>query len=153
MFRVLRVLLAVIALLIAFIPFQLSYAVDSGGQQPLYGSDGGIRGPSNSVIQSASSSSGNALVDTICMIVVVMQGRVGRVIGMVFIISGGYLFFLGKINWQWIIVGCVGLGILFGAKSIVVMILPKYMQTIDANGNKTVSTASKVLETACPSAT
>jgi type IV secretory pathway VirB2 component (pilin) len=88
----------------------------------------------------------NPLVDVLCQIVIFMQGRIGRAISLGVLFSFGILFFLGKVSWPQIVTMSIGLGLLFGAKSVALLVLPYY---IEQDGDVQVTT-SDAIKTVCP---
>jgi len=88
----------------------------------------------------------NPLIDTLCQVIIFMQGRTGRAIALGMLFSMGIMFFLGKITWPQIVTFGIGLAILFGAKNIALMILPYYIMD-ESNAEITTDEAIKKV---CP---
>ena len=89
----------------------------------------------------------------ICLLIVVMTGKIARVIFALAIFAWGVLFFMGKVTWQIFVVTSVGIALVFGATSIVISILPRATQVIDNTSGTPViktKTTSQLLREHCP---
>ncbi len=89
----------------------------------------------------------------ICLLIVVLTGKIARVIFALSIFAWGILFFMGKVTWQIFVVTAVGIGLVFGAASIVIAILPRATQVIDTSGDKpkvVTKTPSQMIREKCP---
>ena len=62
---------------------------------------------------------GSQIADVLCNVIKIAQGNVGKTISILVIISIAIGLFLGKITWGVAIAVSVGLGVLFGANSVV----------------------------------
>ena len=62
---------------------------------------------------------GSQIADVLCNVIKIAQGNVGKTISISVIISIAIGLFLGKITWGVAIAVSVGLGVLFGANSVV----------------------------------
>eukprot|EP00919_Chromeraceae_sp_WS-2016_P079462 GHVR01188047.1.p1 GENE.GHVR01188047.1~~GHVR01188047.1.p1 ORF type:complete len:121 (-),score=12.36 GHVR01188047.1:500-862(-) len=62
---------------------------------------------------------GSQIADVLCNVISIAQGNVGKTISTLVIISIAIGLFLGKITWGVAIAVSVGLGVLFGANSVV----------------------------------
>ena len=89
----------------------------------------------------------------ICLLIVVMTGKIARVIFALAIFAWGVLFFMGKVTWQIFVVTSVGIALVFGASAIVISILPRATQVIDNTSGTPViktKTTSQLLREHCP---
>ena len=92
---------------------------------------------SNLVFADDTAASGGAIGDTLCNIVAAIQGRIGKGIATIGIVALGIGLFAGKLNWPLAIATAIGIGLIFGAASIMDFI------STDAAGSTT----------GCPAAT
>lgn len=89
----------------------------------------------------------------ICLLIVVLTGKIARVILALAIFVVGILFFLGKINWSILAVTAIGAGIAFGATGIVIAILPRATQVVDNSSGTAViktKTTHQLIAERCP---
>lgn len=89
----------------------------------------------------------------ICLLIVVLTGKIARVIFALSIFAWGILFFMGKVSWQIFVITAVGIGLVFGAVSIVIAILPRATQVIDTSGDTAkivTKTPSQMIREKCP---
>ena len=85
------------------------------------------------------------LLDVLCQIILFLQGRFGRSIAIGGIVTMGIGLFLGKFTWTQMTVFGVGIGLLFGAKEMALVLLPYYLYQ---DGDVKVTT-SEAISTAC----
>lgn len=57
--------------------------------------------------------------DTLCRAIEMITGTVGKAIAVIIILSVAFMMFLGKITWGVAIAVGVGMGLLFGAETVV----------------------------------
>lgn len=62
---------------------------------------------------------GEMIVQTLCQVINVIDGNVGRAIAIIIVLSLAISLFLGKVTWGTAIAIAVGLGVLFGAPAFV----------------------------------
>jgi hypothetical protein len=89
----------------------------------------------------------------ICLLIVVMTGKIARVIFALAIFAWGILFFMGKVTWQIFVVTSVGVALVFGSVAIVIAILPRATQVIDNTSGTPViktKTTSQLIREHCP---
>lgn len=67
-------------------------------------------------------SSNDAITNTLCRISNELTGGIGKAISIIIVISLAIALFLGKVTWGVAIAVAVGMGILFGAKGVVDLI-------------------------------
>jgi type IV secretory pathway VirB2 component (pilin) len=93
------------------------------------------------------------IIDTLCSLILFLQGRTGRVMAAFAMFAFGFGFFLNKISWTALVVLIMGFAFLFGAKSIALIFLPyatTYSDPEDPTiGTKKVTTES-IIQKACP---
>ncbi|MET0154887.1 MAG: TrbC/VirB2 family protein [Rickettsiales bacterium] len=97
-FETTHLLTALAVLLIAIMP-DLSFAQGTGGGGAAEGAD--------------------EIMDAVCAVIKALQGPVARGVAAFGIIFLGFSLFLGKISWGTGIALAIGLGAVFGAKTIV----------------------------------
>lgn len=72
----------------------------------------------------ATASAATTVTNVMCLATNQLTGPVGRVIAVVVIASLAISLFLGKVSWGLAIATMVGMGILFGATSVVNLLSP-----------------------------
>ena len=89
----------------------------------------------------------------ICLLIIVLTGKIARVIFALAIFAWGVLFFMGKVSWQIFVVTSVGIALVFGAASIVISVLPRATQVVDNSSGTPViktKTTSQLIREHCP---
>jgi type IV secretory pathway VirB2 component (pilin) len=92
----------------------------------------------------------NEVANVICQVIIFLQGRIGRAIALAALVVMGIQFFLGKVTWTSIVVTGVGFALLFGSKSIALVILKKYVETRDSSGNIVKISTGEAVSKVCP---
>ncbi len=93
----------------------------------------------------------SSLVNTLCTLIMVLNGRFARVMAAVAIFVLGIMFFMGKITWPILIAVPVAFGIIFGAKTVAIALLPRATQIYNARENSLeTKTTSEIITQACP---
>lgn len=64
------------------------------------------------------------LTGTLCKIINIIRGGVGRTIAIIVVMSIAIMMFLGKVTWGVAIMVAVGMGLLFGAPALVASVSP-----------------------------
>ena len=91
------------------------------------------------------------LVNALCTLIVMLNGRIARVIAAVAIFAIGIMFFMGKITWQIIVTIGIALGLVFGAKNVAILMLPRAVHVYDNHqGDVETKTTSQIISQACP---
>jgi type IV secretory pathway VirB2 component (pilin) len=91
------------------------------------------------------------LVNALCTLILILNGRIARVIAAVAIFAIGIMFFMGKITWQIIATIGVALGLVFGAKNVAILLLPRAVHVYDEHqGDVSTKTTSQIITQACP---
>lgn len=99
----------------------------------------------------ASGSDRSALSDSLCQIILILNGRVGRALAAIAIFGLGIAFFLGKITWTLITTMGIGMGVLFGAKTVTLMLLPYSVKTVNPDtGTQEDVSPEELIRKACP---
>ena len=94
----------------------------------------------------------NPAAATLCYVILLTQGRIGRAIAMTSIAVFGLLFFLGKVTWPSIVIMIVGIVILFGARQVALLFLDNSITVNDPNeyGQTKQMTPDQIIQTVCP---
>jgi type IV secretory pathway VirB2 component (pilin) len=93
----------------------------------------------------------SSLVNTLCTLIMVLNGRFARVMAAVAIFVLGIMFFMGKITWPILIAVPVAFGIIFGAKTVAIALLPRATQIYNAREQSLeTKTTSEIITQACP---
>jgi type IV secretory pathway VirB2 component (pilin) len=66
----------------------------------------------------------NSIVDVLCNVIKQLQGGIGKAVATIAIIVLGIGLFLGKLNWTLALATAIGVGIIFGAGTIVSWLSP-----------------------------
>jgi type IV secretory pathway VirB2 component (pilin) len=91
------------------------------------------------------------LANALCTLILILNGRIARVIAAVAIFAIGIMFFMGKITWPVIVTIGVAMGLVFGAKVVAIALLPRAIQTYDqTQGEIKTTTTSEIISQACP---
>lgn len=91
------------------------------------------------------------LVYSLCTLILILNGRIARVIAAVAIFVVGIMFFMGKITWPLLVTVAIGLGMVFGAKAVAILLLPRAVQVYDSRDSTLqVKTTSQLISQACP---
>ena len=69
------------------------------------------------------------LSNALCTLILILNGRIARVIAAVAIFAIGIMFFMGKITWPVIVTIGIAMGLVFGAKVVAIALLPRAIQT------------------------
>ena len=105
----------------------------------------------NQYTESGYQTENSALVNSLCTLIMIMNGRLARVMAAVAIFVLGILFFMGKITWPVLIAVPVAFGIIFGAKTVAIAILPRATQIYNAREKAIeTKTTSEIITQACP---
>lgn len=67
---------------------------------------------------------GDSITGILCKVIEQISGPIGKAIAVLIVISLAIALFLGKVSWGMAIAVAVGMGILFGAESVVQLISP-----------------------------
>jgi type IV secretion system protein VirB2 len=76
-------------------------------------------GDSNSNSDSSVDSASEGITNVLCHVINIIQGNTGKSISILVIISLAIGLFLGKVTWGVAIAVAVGMGVLFGANTLV----------------------------------
>lgn len=96
-------------------------------------------------------SKNSTLVNSLCTIILVLNGRIARVLAAVSIFVIGLFFFMGKVTWPVLITVPIAFGLIFGARTVAIAILPRAVQTYDTRqGALATKTTSELITQACP---
>lgn len=93
----------------------------------------------------------NQLATSLCQLILLLNGRTGRALAVIAIITLAFLFMTSKLNVPTFLTIVVGLAMLFGAKSVALVILPNYVQVKDRDRNTEVKkTPDELVREVCP---
>lgn len=91
------------------------------------------------------------LVNSLCTLILILNGRIARVLAAVAIFAVGIMFFLGKITWPILVTVGVAMGLVFGAKNVAIIMLPRVVAMHDErDGTIQYKTSSEIISQACP---
>lgn len=93
----------------------------------------------------------SALVNSLCTIILILNGRVARVLAAVSVFVVGLLFFMGKITWPVLVTIPIAFGLIFGGRTVAIALLPRAIQVYDSRqGALATKTTSEIISQACP---
>ncbi len=93
----------------------------------------------------------SALVNSLCTLIMILNGRLARVMAAVAIFVVGIFFFMGKITWPVLISVPIAFGIIFGAKTLAIAMLPRATQIYNTREKAIeTKTTSEIITQACP---
>lgn len=101
----------------------------------------------------------NPLVETLCTIIIFLQGRLARALAAAAIFAFGIFFFVNQVSWGKMVVIVLGMALLFGARNIALAILPNYVIVKQNQGEDDLlsqvgrQTPDQVLRYSCPELT
>ena len=132
------------ALFLGFLSLSVSFANEFGG--------GSITTVNTEHLQSDSTAPGqNDLTNALCTLILMLNGRVARVMAAVAIFAVGIMFFMGKITWPVLTTIGVAMGLVFGAKTVAIIMLPRAVYVYDERDeDMNIKTSSEIITQACP---
>ena len=94
----------------------------------------------------------NPGIKTICEIIMLLQGRIGRSIATFHIMLAGWKFTQGQFSWQEVVQVAIGVGIFFAPKTFALFLLPDYIEGLSGDGYDTTVKYSpdEILTCVCP---
>lgn len=93
----------------------------------------------------------SALVNSLCTLIMILNGRIARVMAAVALFVLGILFFMGKITWPILVTVPIAFGIIFGAKTVAIALLPRATQIYNTREKSVeTKTSSEIITQACP---
>ena len=132
-----------------FSTISIAIATPSGLEDPA--NPGGISSVNPTLTTQSQSGYVSSLSSTLCQLILIVNGRVGRAMAAIAIFGLGIAFFLGKITWTLITTLGIGLGTLFGAKSIALVLLPYAVTVTDpSSGAQVTATPDEIIRKVCP---
>lgn len=94
----------------------------------------------------------NPGIRTICDVITLFQGRIGRSIAMFSIMLSAWQFANGQLKWQAIVQLAIGIGVFMAPKTFALFLLPDYIEGLSGDGFDTTTRYSpdEVLTCVCP---
>lgn len=92
----------------------------------------------------------NQLASSICQLILLLNGRTGRAIAVIAIIALAFMFTTSKIPLSVFVTFIVGMALLFGAKSIALVMLPSYVNVKDADRGSVKRSPEELIKQVCP---
>lgn len=92
----------------------------------------------------------NQLASSLCQFILLLNGRTGRAAAVIAVLALAFLFMTSRLNVTVFLTFIAGLTLLFGAKSIALILLPNYVQIKDPDRGSIKKTPEELLKTACP---
>ena len=94
----------------------------------------------------------NPGIRTICDIITLFQGRIGRSIATFSIMICAWSFLNGNFNWQQMVQLAIGIGVFMAPKTFALFLLPDYIEGLSGDGFDTTTRYSpdEIITCVCP---
>ena len=92
----------------------------------------------------------NQLATSLCQLILLLNGRVGRAIAVIAILTLAILFMTSKLTVPVFLTFIIGIALLFGAKSIALIMLPSYVKVKEADRGVVNKTPEELIKQVCP---
>jgi type IV secretory pathway VirB2 component (pilin) len=92
----------------------------------------------------------NQLATSLCQIILLLNGRIGRAIAVIAILTLALLFMTSKLTVPVFLTFIVGIALLFGAKSIALVLLPSYVEVKEPDRGVVKKTPEELIKQVCP---
>lgn len=91
----------------------------------------------------------NQLASSICQMILFLNGRIGRAIAVIASFSLALLFMMGKLQVSIFLTFIIGMALLFGAKSIALVMLPSYIKVKEVDRGIVKKSPEELVKKAC----
>jgi type IV secretory pathway VirB2 component (pilin) len=92
----------------------------------------------------------NQLATSLCQLILLLNGRIGRAIAVIAIFTLAILFMTSKLTVPVFLTFIIGIAMLFGAKSIALIMLPSYVKVKEADRGVVTKTPEELIKQVCP---
>jgi type IV secretory pathway VirB2 component (pilin) len=98
----------------------------------------------------------NQLATSLCQVILLLNGRIGRAIAIIATLVLAFTFMSSKLNVAAFLAVIVGITMIFGAKSIALILLPSFVEVRDpgsfstSGSNKVKKTTDEIIRDYCP---
>lgn len=92
----------------------------------------------------------NQLATSICQLILLLNGRTGRAIAVIAVLTLAFLFMSSRLSIAVFLTFIVGIALLFGAKSIALVLLPNYVTVKDPDREMIKKTPEELVKEVCP---
>jgi type IV secretory pathway VirB2 component (pilin) len=93
----------------------------------------------------------NQLASSLCQLILLLNGRTGRAIAIITIFALAFMFMTSRLSVPIFLTFVIGLALLFGAKSVALVMLPSYVKVKDIDRNKGIKkTPDELIREVCP---
>ena len=92
----------------------------------------------------------NQLATSICQLILFLNGRTGRAVAVIAIFALAFLFMISKLSVSVFLTFIIGIALLFGAKSIALILLPSYVTVKDPDRTSMKKTPEELVKEVCP---
>lgn len=99
----------------------------------------------------AEGDSSNQLASSICQLILLLNGRIGRAIAIIALFAIAILMATGKVGVPIFLTFLVGIAMLFGAKSIALVLLPSFVEVREIDRLEPVKRSpEELIKQVCP---
>jgi type IV secretory pathway VirB2 component (pilin) len=92
----------------------------------------------------------NQLATSLCQLILLLNGRIGRAVAVIAILTLALLFMTSKLTVPLFLTFIVGIAFLFGAKSIALVLLPSYVDVKEPDRGVVKKTPEELIKQVCP---
>jgi type IV secretory pathway VirB2 component (pilin) len=93
----------------------------------------------------------NQLASSLCQLILLLNGRTGRALAVIAIFALAFMFMTSKLNVPTFLTIVIGLAMLFGAKSVALVLLPNYVTVKDIDRNEAIKKSpDELVREVCP---
>jgi type IV secretory pathway VirB2 component (pilin) len=93
----------------------------------------------------------NQLATSLCQLILLLNGRTGRAIAIIAVFVLAFMFMTSKLNVPTFLTVIIGLAMLFGAKSVALIMLPNYVKVKDTERQTAIKkTPDELVREVCP---
>jgi type IV secretory pathway VirB2 component (pilin) len=92
----------------------------------------------------------NQLATSICQLILLLNGRTGRAVAVIAVFALAFLFMLGKLQITLFLTFIAGMALLFGAKSIALVMLPSYVKVKETDRGLVKKSPDELVKQVCP---
>ena len=100
--------------------------------------------------QASEGSNSNQLAASICQLILILNGRTGRAIAVIAILVLAFMFMTSKLSVPVFLTFIIGMALLFGAKSIALIMLPSYIKVKEADRGIVKISPERAIKEVCP---
>jgi type IV secretory pathway VirB2 component (pilin) len=92
----------------------------------------------------------NTLATSICQMILILNGRIGRAIAIIALFTLAILMATSKVTVPVFLTFLIGIALLFGAKSIALIMLPSFVKVKEADRGPVKKSPEELIKQVCP---